>query len=109
MKITRKNIIDEGDVVVHRGRVYIAIAQQSRRCIRDCDMYDRLGDNCNGYCWRWQPMKNIVFRYLYEESEAPADLQVVETEHSIDAAIQLAKARTQYQIGKVTDAAKHSG
>lgn len=100
MKITRKNSIDEGDVVVHRGKVYIAIPQQSRLCIRDCDMYDANEDRCTGYCWRWHPMKDIVFRYLYEEKDAPAGLQAVETEHSIDAAIQLAKARTQYQTGK---------
>ena len=70
MEIREKEHFNEGDLISLRGKVYLANRQKSRRCVRECDMYDGSARRCTGFCYRLDE-DCFVFKYVGEETCFP--------------------------------------
>ena len=78
MKIYKQsNTLKKGDIVETKFRLFKAEPlQEGKKCHLQCDLFNIGTSRCNGFCYRWDNMKDFVFK---ETSEPVGDYVVIET------------------------------
>ena len=79
MEIQYKTKLKEGDIVTRFGVAFVAMKRTTRRCVKECDMFDTTRNRCNGFCFRWDNPDDIVFKLKCDESRLPFDSTIVQT------------------------------
>ena len=74
----QSDIILPDELTELRGRLYRAVKRMPRtHCSAQCRCYNIGTDRCNGLCFRWKNMNDIVF---IKDNEPQGDYEIIETE-----------------------------